>query len=416
MNSAGARELDVVVMGASGFVGRLVAGHLARHAPPAVRVGLAGRSRGRLEAVRRGLGGRAEQWPVLVADSADDAALATLAATTRVVATTVGPYARHGLPLVRACAAAGTHYCDLTGEVAFVRQSIDAADGAARRSGARIVHACGFDSVPSDLGVLLAATRARADGAGELTDTTLVLVSARGGVSGGTIDSLRGQVDAGRADPAVAALLRDPYALSPDRAAEPASGPEPDTFVPYRDDGLGRWVAPFVMAPFNTRVVRRSNALAGYRYGRGLRYREVQGVGTGPLAPLLAGALTAGLAAFAGGLAFRPTRLVLDRLLPSAGEGPDERTRDSGHFRVEITAATTSGRRYRSTVAAQGDPGYAATAVMLGESALCLATDDLVTDDLATGGAGVLTPATAFGGLLAQRLQAAGFTFTQHPL
>lgn len=398
------RELDVVVHGATGFVGRLTAAHLARSAPSGTRVGLAGRSRERLAAVRAELGGAAGDWPLLVADSADDAALAELAARTTAVASTVGPYARHGLPLVAACAAAGTHYADLTGEVLFVRDSIDAHHRSATASGARVVHACGFDSVPSDLGVLLAAERAGADGSGELTGTTYVLVSARGGVSGGTVDSLRSQVDAVRADPAKRRVVADPYALSPDRDAEPRPGDGGDARLPAWDPGLERWTAPFVMAGFNTRVVRRSNALTGWSYGRGFRYREVLGVGRSRLAPVVAGAVAVGTASLAAGLLLPPTRLLLDRLLPAPGQGPSESTRSSGHFRIEVTAATTSGARYRTTVAAQGDPGYAATSVMLGESVLALALDEL------PPAAGVLTPATGIGSALADRLRRNGFT------
>ena len=401
------RDLDVVVFGATGFVGRLTAEHLAAAAPRDVRIGLAGRSRDRLQAVRDGLGDRAADWPLLVADSADDASLARLAGATTVVATTVGPYARYGLPLVRACAAAGTHYADLTGEVLFVRRSIDAAHETAVGTGARIVHSCGFDSVPSDLGVLLAAEQARADGAGELTDTTLLLVSARGGVSGGTVDSVRGLVDEARSSGEARRLLADPYSLSPDRPAEPDLGGERDSFGVRRESALdGRWTAPFVMASFNTRIVRRSNALTGWAYGRGFRYREVMGVGRSPLAPVLAGAVAAGVGGLLAGLALPPTRFVLDRVLPAPGEGPGEKARQAGHFRTETTAGTTGGARYRATVAAKGDPGYAATAVMLGESALALALDGERLPDRA----GVLTPATGIGQPLVDRLRDAGMT------
>lgn len=400
------RELDVVVFGATGFVGRLAAAYLARTAPPEARIGLAGRSLQRLESVRTTLGERAAQWPLLVADSADAAALRAIADRTTVVASTVGPYARYGLPLVLACAAAGTHYADLTGEVLFIRDSIDAAHDVAVASGARIVHSCGFDSVPSDLGVLLAAERAAADGAGQLTDTTLVLVAARGGVSGGTIDSVRGLVDEIRSDRGRRAIVLDPYALSPDRAAEPDLGNERDGLGIQREDG--RWTAPFVMASFNTRIVRRSNALTGWSYGRSLRYREVMGVGSSPAAPVLAAAVAAGTAGLLAGLALPPTRFLLDRVLPSPGEGPGERARDRGHFRTETTARTTSGARYRTTIAAKGDPGYAATAVMLGEAALAMALDA----DRLPAAAGVLTPATGIGRLLADRLTLAGFTIS----
>ena len=412
MSAPRGRELDVVVFGATGFVGRLTAQHLAAAAPERARIGLAGRSRERLEQVRAGLGPGAADWPLLVADSADVASLDALAARTQVVVTTVGPYARHGLPLVQACARAGTDYADLTGEVLFVRESADAAHETAQASGARIVHACGFDSIPSDLGVLLTAERAATEGDGELAETRLALVAARGGVSGGTVDSLRVQVDAVRADPARRAVLADPYALSPDRAAEPDLGSERDPAVPAYDADAGGWTAPFVMGPFNSRIVRRSNALTGWSYGRSFRYREVVRTGRSPFAPALATGIAVGTAGAALGMALPGARTVLDRLLPSPGEGPGERTRRTGHFTVQVTARTTTGARWRTTVAMQGDPGYAATAVMLGEAALALALDR----DRLPDRAGVLTPASGIGDALAERLRAAGAVLTTERL
>ncbi len=398
------RELDIVVYGATGFVGALTARHLAEHAPNDARIGLAGRSADKLAKVRATLPPRARDWPLIVADSSDDASLQALVGRTKVVASTVGPYARHGLPLVRACAAAGTHYADLTGEVLFVRESADECHDAARTSGARIVHSCGFDSVPSDLGVHMAYERAAADDAGELTETVYVLLSARGGVSGGTIDSVRNQVVEMTADSAKRKIVTDPYALSPDRDLEPEGSS--DSFLPGRDPLLKRWVAPFVMATYNTRIVRRSNALLGYAYGKGFRYREVQGVGTSPAAPLFAGAVAGGVGLMAAGMALPPTRFVLDRVLPKPGEGPSQKQQQNGSFHVEVHARTTSGATYVSTVKAKGDPGYAATAVMLGQSVLSLALDDL------PGGGGVLTPASAMGEALERRLRIAGFTMS----
>jgi short subunit dehydrogenase-like uncharacterized protein len=395
------RTHDLVLFGATGFVGRLTADYLARAAPAGTRIALAGRSAQRLQAVRSRIGAPAADWPLVEADSSDEKALAALAESTRVVVTTVGPYAKYGLPLVAACAAAGTSYADLTGEVLFVRDSLDRHDATARETGARIVHACGFDSVPSDLGVLVTAERAAADGAGELTDTTLVVVSVRGGVSGGTLDSMRNQVDVSRDDPALREVVADPYALSPDRSAEPDLGSESDTVVVGREGG--RWLGPFVMAPFNTRIVRRSNALQDWAYGREFRYSEAMSFGSTPAGPLLAAGTAAGVVGLTAGLGFGPTRAVLDRVLPAPGQGPSKLVRDRGSFRLEITASTTSGARYRTTVAASGDPGYAATSVMLGESGLCLALDEL------RSGGGVLTPAVAMGTALADRLRSAGF-------
>jgi len=404
---SGERELDVVLFGATSFVGRLCAEYLAGAAQPQARIGLAGRSPERLRALRSSLGARAAEWPLLVADTGEERSLAELAGQARVLATTVGPYRRYGMPVVEACAKAGTHYADLTGEVVFIREAIDRFDAVAAQSGARVVHCCGFDSIPSDLGVLLVHEAAAASGAGQLEDTTLVVRAMRGGASGGTVASMKGVVDDARGDSRLARLLEDPYALSPDREAEPDLGPERDLRGVEHDAELGLWLGPFVMGSINTRVVRRSNALQGWAYGRGFRYREAMGLGSGALAAAQAGALAAGVGALTAGLALSPTRALLDRVLPSPGEGPSERARERGFFRIEIHARTSGGARCVGRVAAQGDPGYKATAVMLGESALCLAFDG----ERLPARAGVLTPATAMGGALVERLRRAGQTF-----
>jgi len=403
---SGDRELDVVVFGATGFVGRLVAGYLAGHAPGGVRIGLAGRSERRLAEVRAGLGAAGSAWPLLLADSADPVSLAALARKARVVVTTVGPYRARGLALVQACAEAATDYADLTGEVLFIRDSIDSCHDAAAAAGARIVHCCGFDSVPSDLGALLLHHAARADGAGDMLDTTLAVTAMRGGLSGGTVASMMGQMEEMRASAERRRVVQDPYALSPDRAAEPGLGDERDLGWARYDGELRMWTGPWAMAGINTRVVRRSNALQGWAYGRRFRYREVTGFGGGPAAPVLAGLASAGTAAAEAGLAFGPSRALLSRLLPAQGHGPGEKTRRSGYFRIQIHTRTSAGLRYLGTIEAQGDPGYAATSVMLGETALCLALDR----DHLPDGAGVLTPATAMGVALAARLRSAGHT------
>lgn len=399
----GDREHDVVLYGASGFVGALTAAHLAVHAPAGVRVALGGRSRERLEAARAALPPAARDWPLVVADSTDPGSVAALAASAKVVATTVGPYARYGMPVVEACARAGTHYADLTGEVLFVRQAIDRTDALARESGARIVHACGYDSIPSDLGVLLLHEQAQADGAGQLTDVRLV-ATMRGGFSGGTIDSMRAQIEAVEDDRSLRRIVADPHALSPDPAAEPTPAQPADAGPPARTPD-GRWSAPFVMAPFNTRIVRRSNALLDWAYGPALRYGEVMGTGSGVKGAVSAAAVTGGLVGLLGAMSVRPVRGLLDRVLPAPGTGPDSRARESGFFRSVLHATTGSGRRYRATVSGPGDPGYAATSVMLGQSALCLAMDDLPER------AGSLTPATAMGRALIDRLRIAGHTY-----
>jgi short subunit dehydrogenase-like uncharacterized protein len=403
------REFDLVLYGASGFVGKLTAEHLAANAPDGARIALAGRSAAKLDAVRSSLPEPARQWPTVTADANDPAALTALARRTTAVATTVGPYLAYGVPLVEACAEAGTHYADLTGEVLFMRRTADKLHDVAASSGARIVHACGFDSVPSDLGVALLHDLAGGDA---LTDTTLAVTDLRGGLSGGTFDSMRRTLAEVASDPEAARILDDPYALSPARELEPDKakpgwGSERDLRGIVHDSDLDAWLAPFVMAPSNTRVVRRSNALLDWTYGHEFRYREVMAF-RGPVAPVAAAGLTAGLAGFVGLMSTSPTRAVLDRLLPKPGEGPSEKTRRNGRFRIEITSRTASGRRLRAVVAATGDPGYAATAVMFGQSALALAFDG----EQLPPRAGVLTPATAMGQPLVDRLRTQGFTLT----
>jgi short subunit dehydrogenase-like uncharacterized protein len=396
------RDLDVVLFGGTGFVGKLTAEYLARAAPEEARIGLAGRSREKLERVRGELGARAADWPLIVADSEDRTALADLAARTATVATTVGPYRRYGVALVEACAAAGTHYADLTGETLFMRETIERFDAPAQASGARIVHNCGFDSIPSDIGVLVLH-----EAAGELTDTTLVVRRIRGGVSGGTLASLKGTVDDVKKDRSLLKVLADPYALSPDRDTEPKLGNEADLRGAEYSEELGIWLGPFVMASVNTRVVRRSNALQDWVYGRRFRYREVMAFGSGVMGRAKALGVGGGMVALTAGLALPPSRLVLDHVLPGPGSGPKEELVRQGFFAIEIRARTPADERWVCRVEAQGDPGYGATSVMLGESALALGLDA----DKLPDRAGVLTPATGIGLGLADRLRAAGQTY-----
>ncbi|ORW51250.1 enoyl-ACP reductase [Mycobacterium paraense] len=404
------REFDIVLYGATGFVGKLTAENLAR-AGSGARIALAGRSPDRLRAVRDTLGDAAQDWPVLVADAAKPSTLDEMAARTRVVVTTVGPYSRYGLPLVAACAAAGTDYADLTGEATFVRESIDLHHKQAADTGARIVHSCGFDSVPSDLSVYALYRAAQRDGAGELGDTHLVVRSLAGGLSGGTIASGVEIMDAASRHPEVRRELLDPYTLSTDRGAEPELGRQPD--LPWRrgrqiaPELSGMWTAGFLMAPYNTRIVRRSNALLDWAYGRRFRYDENMSVGSSALAPV-ASAVMSGVGNAMFGLGSRyfrllPRRLV-ERVLPKPGTGPSEAARERGHYRIETYTTTTTGARYVARMAQQGDPGYKATAVLLGECGLALALDRDKLSDLL----GVLTPATAMGDALLARFPAAG--------
>jgi short subunit dehydrogenase-like uncharacterized protein len=408
--TASTREFDIVLYGASGFVGKLTAEYLARAGGDA-RIALAGRSTERLLEVRKTLGDSAQSWPILAADAASPSSLNEMAARTQVVVTTVGPYSRYGMPLVAACAAAGTDYADLTGEAMFIRESIDLYHKQAADTGARIVHCCGFDSIPSDLSVYALYRAARDDGAGELGETNFVMRSFSGGVSGGTVASMVDVMQATSSDAELRRELADPYTLSTDRGAEPEVGPQPD--LPWRrgrqiaPELAGHWTTGFVMASINTRVVRRSNALQDWAYGRRFRYSENMSLGSSSLAPLTSAVASGvGKAVFAlGSRYFRllPRGLV-DRVVPKPGSGPSPAARERGYYRIETYTTTTSGARYVARMEQQGDPGYKATSVLLGECGLALALDRDNLSDLH----GVLTPAAAMGDALLARFGAAG--------
>lgn len=387
------RDHDVVLLGASGFVGRYTARHLARSAPEGVRIALAGRSTARLNEVKRELG---VDWPTLEVDTADDAAVARVAASASVIATAVGPYLRYGMEVAAACARAGTSYADLTGESIFVARSIERNHALAETTGARIVHSCGFDSIPSDLGLGLAHAAA---GGVPIVAASLTVRSLRGGVSGGTIDSLRQQVKEAKTDASARRLLADPYALTPG----------PSVRLPNRAGSgwgtvRGTWQAPFVMGGYNQQIVQRSNYLTGWSYGQLMQYREVVATGRGLAGFARAGGIALGTAALVGAMWFPPTRAVLDRVLPSPGSGPSAEAIEHGRFALDVDVYPVEGPPVRTRVAAPYDPGYGGTGVMLAESALSLALDDL------PDRAGVLTPMVAMGEQLAERLRGQRFT------
>ena len=408
------REFDIVLYGATGFVGKLTAQYLAT-AGGSARVALAGRSVAKLREVRESLGEVAKDWELIEAEAGQPSTLNDMASRTRVVVATVGPYTKYGLPLVAACAAAGTDYADLTGETMFIRESIDLFGKEAADNGARIVHSCGFDSIPSDLTVYALYKRALADGAGELGETNFVLRGFAGGVSGGTAASMLEVMHTSSTDPEARRAMSDPYTLTTDRAAEPDFGHQSDTprrrgrdIAPELD---GVWTGAFAMGAPNARIVRRSNAVLGWAYGRQFRYAENMSVGSSVVAPVAAALGTAANAAVLslGSRYFdKVPRALVERILPKPGTGPSEQAREKGHYKVETYTTTTSGARYRATMAQKGDPGYKATSVLLGECGLALALDR----DALSDRHGVLTPATALGDALLARLPAAGVTLT----
>ncbi len=412
--SKSSAEFDVVVLGATGFTGRLVAEYLARSQDShRARWALAGRDLKKLEEVRRGLASltpSCAELPLLVADAKDPASLDALVPRTRVVCTTVGPYARYGNDLVAACARAGTDYCDLTGEVQWMRRTIDAHHEQARATGARIVHTCGFDSIPSDLGVLMMQEHMREKHGGHLGSVRLYMGPMRGGASGGTVASMLQALDEVMADPSVRRIVANPRALDPD-PRQPRNPAERDvTMVRYSQEA-GQWTGPFVMASVNTRVVRRSHALLGYPWGHDFHYTEVAGYGGGVKGLARATSMTTGLGGALLALQVKPLRKLLQaKVLPAPGQGPSAEERERGYFVAQLLGEGTSPRtgrevRLKGKVAAKGDPGYAATARMLSESALSLAFDVIPTQG------GVLTPAACMGMQLVERLRKAGMTF-----
>jgi len=395
---------DVVVYGATSFVGQILCRYLVRrHGTDGdLRWAIAGRSASKLDEVARSTGA---DVPRLVADASDRAALDDLAASTQVVASTVGPYALYGSELVAAVVEAGGDYCDLTGEVQWMRRMIDAHQARAETTGARIVHTCGFDSIPSDLGTWFTQQRAIEEFGEPCVEVRMSVKGAKGGVSGGTAASGMQMFEEMAENPELRKLVADPYVLAP---VDLRQGPkQPGVGRPTRDDRFESWVAPFVMAPTNSAVVLRSHALLGQPWGRDFTYGETMMTGDGLVGGVAAWGMTAGLAAFTGAASFGPTRKLLGKVIPKPGEGPSEAKQQAGYFDLRFVGRTADGREIRTKVTGDADPGYGSTAKMLGESAVAFL--DL---DPATVGGGFWTPASAFGDALIERLEAhAGVRF-----
>jgi len=396
-------NLDVVVFGATSFVGQILARYLFEQfgVGGELRWAAAGRSGPRLEELRQSLGRGAGKLELRIADAADEASLRQLCDGARVVVSTVGPYALYGEPLVRVCAETGTDYCDLTGEVQWMKRMIDRYEDAARLSGARIVHNCGFDSIPSDLGVHFLQQHAQAK-FGQPCETVKMRVrSMRGGFSGGTVASLLNVLKEVAADPALRKSLQNPYLLCP--AGKVKGVRQPNVAFAEYDADFDAWVAPFIMSAINTRVVHRSNALAGHAYGREFRYDEALLTGRGVRGRLAATATGAGLGAFMLAGSVGPLRAALEKfVLPAPGEGPSPEQQRSGGFDLRFHGRCGSGQVIRARVTGDRDPGYGSTAKMLGQAAACLAQDI----PRSRVGGGFWTPATALGDPLVARLEA----------
>ncbi|NNC78671.1 MAG: saccharopine dehydrogenase [Acidimicrobiales bacterium] len=396
---------DLIVFGATSFVGKIMCQYLedrhGSHGP--LSWAIAGRTQSKLDEVLRATGADVD---TIVVDAKSESDMYRLATSAKVIASTVGPYALYGSELVKACAEAGTDCCDLSGEPHWIQRMIDEHGDAAAASGARIVHSCGFDSIPSDLGVWFTQREARAERGEHCSRIAMRVKALKGGPSGGTLASMINVVEDVRADPSLRKTLANPYALAP---ADMRKGVrQPNVQTPQSDSASGQWVAPFVMASVNTRIVLRSHALLGQPWGEDFLYDEAMLMGEGPAGAAKAAALTGGLAGFMAGVAFGPTRSLLNKFaLPQPGEGPSPEEQEAGFFDLRFHGETASGTKIVTKVTGDRDPGYGSTAKMLGEAAVLLVD----TRGNATPG-GFWTPATALGDQLIDRLtEHAGLTF-----
>lgn len=394
---------DIVVYGATGFTGRRAAAYLDQHGGPDLKLAIAGRNPTTLAKVAATLGREVGQ---ILADSSKPATVDAMVAQARVVCTTAGPYDLYGTPVVDAAVDHGVHYCDITGETHWARKMIDAHHEQAKANGTKIIPFCGFDSVPSDIGARWAVEHAR-EVLGAEPVTVLGFHSlAGGGLNGGTLASalnLLGSKDGRR--------MADPVLLSPKafRTQERREA-NPDATAPHFDAVRGKWAAPFFMAPVNTRVVRRSNALeteSGHGYGDAFRYQEFLNTGKGTAGQLRAWGIAMSMAAFAGASRSSGVRSLIERFGPAPGEGPSEEAIENGYTKIELVVEAANGKTAVLRFGGPGDAGNKNTVRFLCESALALAFDGQALPPCA----GVVTPATGLGQVLHDRLQASGMSF-----
>jgi len=401
------RQYDVVVWGASGFTGQLVVEYLLRQYPPGgeLRWAIGGRNKEKLQELLQKWCPNDAQPDLVIADSHDLDSMNCLARSAKVVLTTVGPYARYGSELVKACVENGTDYCDLCGEVQWMQKMIDRYQAAAAQSGARIVMSCGFDSIPSDIGVWSLQQHALSRHGAFCEQMTLLVRKLKGGPSGGTIASMLNAIKEALRDKNVARILQDPYALNPQQKRSGPDGRDQSN-ARYNDDAQV-WTAPFIMAGVNTRVVRRTNALLDNAYGNTFRYQEATIVGPGIGGRIRAMLMSIGLRLFLIASAIPFTRrMIIEKRLPKPGEGPTRQQQEDGYFDLLLIGQLRDEQRLRMRIKGDRDPGYGSTSKMLAESAVCLALDNLDIDG------GIWTPASAMGGAILRRLvDNAGLSF-----
>ena len=391
MNDTLDRSFDLVIYGATGFTGALVAEYL-HQTQSGLSWAIAGRSQRKLDLLKDRI--NAPDLETIVADSESSDDMRRLVTSTRVVISTVGPYARFGTPLVEACAAEGTHYCDLTGEPQWMASIFERVSPLAEETGARLIHCCGFDSIPSDLGVFVAQQRMMNQHGLFATKVSGRMGKSKGAVSGGTVASMLLAVEQAVSDPIARKVLSDPYGLYPSELSPGSDGP--DQRGVRWDDRFESWTGPFVMAAINSKVVRRSNALASLVYGADFSYDESLLVDNRRSGLLMAGGMSIGMAA----LAIPPLRRLISKRLPQPGEGPSVSERENGFFEFFVHAhhPTDSEKDVRICVKGKRDPGYGATSRMLAQAGLSLAFDDLDVEG------GIWTPASALGNHLVNRL------------
>jgi short subunit dehydrogenase-like uncharacterized protein len=386
-------KFDIVVYGATGFTGQLVAEYLAAqyNGDAGLKWAMAGRSKEKLAAVRDAIGAP-KDTPLIVADASDPASLKAMVAQTRSVITTVGPYQLYGADLLAACVASGTDYLDLCGEPVWMRQMIDAHEASAKSTGARILFSCGYDSLPFELGVFCAQEEAKKVFGAPAARVKGRVRAMTGTLSGGTAASMKAIFTAAANDPSLIALLRNPFVLTPG-----FEGPkQPPGNRPVLDQDLDSWTAPFVMANINTRNVHRSNLLMGFPYGRDFVYDEMVLTGPGEQGEARARRVTAA-----------NTSEKMTSTGPKPGEGPSKEERENGSYDLLFVAIAADGRQARAAVKGDRDPGYGSTSKMISECAICLLRD---TPDVP---AGIWTPGAAMGHKLIKRLvDHAGLTFT----
>jgi len=400
---------DVIVWGATGFTGKWVAKHFydQYHETP-LRWAMAGRNIKKLKEVASFIGDTTYEVPTILADSEDEASLMNMVNQTKVVLSTVGPYAYYGSLLVKVCAETGTHYCDLTGEVPWMRRMISEHHDIAQKSGARIVFSCGFDSIPSDIGVHFLQEQAKAAFNEPLIQVKFYMLAAKGGASGGTIHSLLNVIEESKDSQEVADLLENPYALNPNYLTFDGPDMQDQSKARYESQ-IKKWTAPFIMGAINTRIVRRSNALLDFSYGKNFSYTETQVTGAGIKGRLAAEVMAGGFKLLWLFASKEVTLSLLKKyILPSQGKGPEVDPDNPGFYKILLIGQTASGDQLSAIVRGDADPGYGSTSKMLSEAAICLAEYE---EPLHVAG-GCWTPASAMGAALLKRLRSnAGLSF-----